>query len=426
MEAMFVFEGKVVEPPFLVRQEAEKIFVNDMQVYPPTEVVEAPDLAKFGIEDVFSVTEKASTLEKFGEVEKVLEEFVSAKKEVWADFKAVSFEQKSEEIKSFLEKRGYKTELSANYQDVLVPINEDFGIVALFNEEARIQVMREAEEKYKPESVFEYDIARELAEYIESNLEAGHFLRFEKNVIEAIPKEQVDVIAEEVERVEEVPWREVEYEQKVAKITEEVTKARIIKRPCSAVIFFPHRSWQKEVVGKASSYWYILANKLLAEGYWVRTYLDTAVTLNLWAGILAKGREQNLRVIYNEGHGSDDLICVGEPQLKKNWKYFRSSFVRKYAKLRDTVVYIHSCATMSDLKMARAFRAKGACAYLGWQHPTSANPNYCDKIDALFWEPMIDLHSTAIYAKKNVATVDKDLKGYGNPFCRIPIKKWEC
>jgi hypothetical protein len=235
-------------------------------VYPPVEVEERPDLAEFGIEDVFSATERTATLEKFGEVEKALEEFASAKKEVWAEFKSASFEQKSEEIKSFLEKKGYKTEFSANYQDVLVHVNEDFGIVALFNEEARIRVVREAEEKYKPETVLEIDVAKEMSEYIESNLEAGLFLRFEKNVIEAIPKEQVDVIAEEVEKVEEVPWREIEYEQKVAKITEEVAKVRVIKRPCSAVIFFPHRSWQKEVVGRASSYWSILANKLVAEG----------------------------------------------------------------------------------------------------------------------------------------------------------------
>lgn len=428
MPGMLVFEGNVVKPPFIVRREAEKIFVNEAQVYPPVEVEEKPDLAKFGIEDVFSAKEKASTSEKFGEVEKVLKDFSStkAKAKAWAEFKTASFEQKSEEVQNFLEKKGYKTELSAKYQDVLVPITEDFGVVALFNEEARIQVMRETEEKYKPETILEYDVAKELSEYIESNLELGHFIRFEKNVLEAIPKEQVDVIAEEQEKEEEVPWRDLEYEQKVEKIAEAAEKVKVIKRPCSAAIFFPHRSWQKEVVGKASSYWSILAYKLIAEGYWVRTYLDTVVTLNLWAGILTKGKDENLRVIYNEGHGSDDLICVGEPNLKKNWYYFRSSFVNKYAKLNNTIVYIHSCATMSDVKMAKAFCDKGACAYLGWQHPTSANPDYCDKIDALFWEPMIDLNSTAIYAKKNVEAVDKDMQGYGNRFCRIPIKKWEC
>jgi|LGOV01.1.fsa_nt_gb hypothetical protein len=30
MQGMFVFEEKVVKPPFVVRQEAEKIFVNDV------------------------------------------------------------------------------------------------------------------------------------------------------------------------------------------------------------------------------------------------------------------------------------------------------------------------------------------------------------------------------------------------------------
>ena len=429
MQGMLVVEGKVVKPPFLVREEAEKIFVNDVQVYPPVEVEERPDLAKFGIEDVFSATEGTATLGKIGEVEQALEDFSTTKtksKKAWGEFKTASFEQKSEEIKSFLENKGYKTELSANYQDVLVPINEDFGIVALFNEEARITVMREAEEKYKPETVLEYDVARDLSEYIESNLEEGNFLHFEKNVLEAIPEEQVDSIVEGQEETEEVAWGELEYEQKVARITEAVARVRVKKRPCSAAIFFPHRSWQKEVVGKASSYWSILANKLIAEGYWVRTYLDTAVTLNIWAGILAKGRDQNLRVIYNEGHGGGDRIYVGEPRLKGGWYYFTSGFVNKYAKLRNTIVFIHSCATMSNLKMAQAFRGKGACAYLGWKHNTSANPDYCDKVDALFWEPMIDLNSTAIYAKKNVETIDKDLKGHGNRFCRIPIKKWEC
>jgi len=423
MEGMLVFEGTTIKPPFIVRQEADRVFVNDVQVYPPVEVEEVHELA--GVEDdVFSATEKSSTLEMFGEVERTLEEFASVTAETWAEFKAASFEQKSEKVKDFLEGKGYKTELSSTYQDVLVPITDDFGVVALFNEEARIQVMREAGEE--PETVFEYDLAKDLAECIESNLESGHFLRFENNILEAIPEEEVDAIADDLEKVEETPWRDLEYDQKVAKIAEGVAKASVIKRRCSAAIFFPHRSWQKEAVGKASSYWSTLTYKLLAEGYWVRTYLDKAVTLKLWANILANGSAQNLRVIYNEGHGSDDLICVGEPHLKGNWKYFRSSFVNKYAKLRNTVVYIHSCATMSDLKMASAFRGKGACAYLGWKHNTSANPNYCDKIDALFWEPMIDLNSTVIYAKTNVATVDTDLSGYGNRYCRIPIKKWEC
>lgn len=423
MEGMLIIEGTTIKPPFIVRQEADRVFVNDVQVYPPVEVEEVPELA--GVEeDVFSATETASTLEMFGEVERTLDEFASVTAETWAEFKDVSFEQKSEKVKDFLEKKGYKTELSSIYQDVLVPITDDFGVVALFNEEARIQVMREAGEE--PDTVFEYDVAKDLAECIESNLELGHFLRFENNVLEAIPQEEVDAIAEDLEKVEETPWRDIEYDQKVAKIAEGVVKARAIKRPCSAAIFFPHRSWQKEAVGKASSYWSTLTHKLLAEGYRVRTYLDKAVTLKRWAWILANGRAQNLRVIYNLGHGSDDLICVGEPHLKGRWKYFRSSFVNRYAKLRNTIVYIHSCATMSDLKMASAFRRRGACAYLGWGHSTSANPNYCDKIDALFWEPMIDLNSTVIYAKKNVATVDKDFRGYGNRYCRIPIKKWEC
>ena len=233
----------------------------------------------------------------------------------------------------------------------------------------------------------------------------------------------MDIISEEVETEETVVWDEIAYEEKVAKITKKMAQ---VKPPCSAVIFFPHRSWQKNVVGRASNYWCVLAHKLVAEGYWVRVYLDTAVSLNLWAGVLTHGKTQNLRVLYNEGHGSDDLIDVGQTAAGGSWYYFRSPFVHKYADLSNTVVYIHSCATMSDTKMATAFLSKGACAYLGWQHPTSANPDYCDHVDALFWEPMIDLHSTAIYAKKNVATIDKDFKGAGNRFCRIPIKTWEC
>jgi hypothetical protein len=422
MEGILVFEGSTIKPPFIVRHEADRVFVNEVQVYPPVEVEEVPKLA--AEEDVFSATEKSSTLEMFDEVEQTMEEFASVTAETWAEFKAASFEQKSKKVKDFLEEKGYKTELSSTYQDLLVPITDDFGVVALFNEEARIQVMQEAGEE--PKTVFEYDVAKDLAECIESNLELGHFLRLENNVLEAIPKEELDAIADDLEKVEGINWRDLEYDQKVAKFAEGVVKASVIKPPCSAVIFFPHRSWQKEAVGQASSYWSTLGYKLLAEGYWVRTYLDKAVTLERWANILANGSAQNLRVIYNEGHGSDDLICVGEPQLKSNWKYFRSSFVKNYAKLRNTVVYIHSCATMSDLKMASAFCGKGACTYLGWKHNTSANPNYCDKIDALFWEPMIDLNSTAIYAKTNVATVDTDLYGYGNRYCRIPIKKWEC
>ena len=423
MTGMLTYEGKVIKPPFRVTQSADRVYVNNVQIFPPPEVEESTDLATLGIEDYFSMEEKASNLDMFGEIERVMDEFNSTSSESWAEYNDMTFEEKSEKIIDFLQRKGYKPELSSEYKDVLVPITEDYGVMVHFNEEARIQMIRE--DPTQSEATLDFDIAKDLVEYIESNLALGHFLKFEKNIIELIPAEQVDTIIDDLERIDNVSWRDIEYDEKVARITDKVVVERI-KRPCSAAIFFPHRSWQKEAVGTASSYWSTLSQKLVAEGYWVRTYLDRAVSLNIWANILAKGSAQNLRVIYNIGHGGGDIIQVGSPRLKGNWYYFTSNFVNKYAKLNKTIVYIHSCATMSNNKLASAFCNKGACAYLGWAHNTSAGSAYCDKIDALFWEPMIDLHSTAIYAKKKVAAVDTDLKGYGNRYCRIPIKKWNC
>lgn len=40
MEGKFVFEGNGVEPPLVVKQEAERIFANEVQVYPPVGVRE--------------------------------------------------------------------------------------------------------------------------------------------------------------------------------------------------------------------------------------------------------------------------------------------------------------------------------------------------------------------------------------------------
>lgn len=423
MEGMLTYEGKVIKPPFRVTQTADRVYVNNVQIFPPPEVEESFELATLGIEDKFSMEEKKSNLDMFGEIERVMDEFNSASSENWAEYRDITFEEKSEMIIDFLQRKGYKPKLSSEYRDVLVPITEDYGVMVHFNEEARIQMMRE--DHTQSDATLDFDVAKDLVEYIESNLALGHFLRFEKNIIELIPAEQVDTIINDLERIDNVSWRDIEYDEKVAKIVDKIIVVPK-KIACSAAIFFPHRSWQKEVVGTASSYWSTLSQKLVAEGYWVKTYLDKTVTLNVWADILAKGSAQNLRVIYNQGHGGGDEIVVGSPHLKGDWHYFTSNFVKKYAKLNKTIVYIHSCATMSNNKLATAFCDKGACAYLGWKHNTSANAAYCDKIDTLFWEPMIDLHSTAIYAKKKVATIDNDLKGSGNRFCRIPIKKWNC
>ena len=421
MEGMFVNQGNVLRPPFVVRHAIDRIYVNDVQVYPPAEVEGRQDQAQFGIRDVLGSTEKASTLDKLADVEKALEEFSSAKKSGWGDYRGASFGQKSEDIKGYMASKGFKTEVSSKYNHVLVPVNENFGVVALFNEETVIEETRRSLAEGKAETMLEYDATKLLSEYIESNLREGNYLRFDNNVIEAIPRKEMEAIGQEMEAAEEGSWSVLSDEQKVEKITESTSAAAaVIRRRCSAAIFFPHRSWQREAVGRASAYWSILANKLLAEGYLVRVYLDTSVTLNVWANILSTGAAQSLRVIYNEGHGDDNLIVVGEPQLKGNWLYFNSNFVNQYARLRNTVVYIHSCATMSDSRLAQAFVGKGACAYVGWRHPTSADPNFCDRVDSLFWNAMIDLNSTVIYAKNQIATIDGDVAGYGNPSCRLP------
>jgi len=116
------------------------------------------------------------------------------------------------------------------------------------------------------DATLDFDVAKDLVEYIESNLALGHFLRFEKNIIELIPAEQVDTIINDLERIDNVSWRDIEYDEKVAKIVDKIIVVPK-KIACSAAIFFPHRSWQKEVVGTASSYWSTLSQKLVAEGY---------------------------------------------------------------------------------------------------------------------------------------------------------------
>lgn len=434
MEGMLMFQDNVIKPPFDISQEADRLLVNGVQVYPPPEVTTIPDVKMLGWEDVFTATEGAWVAEKMADAGAKIKTFFESKAGSWSEFRHTQFSAQADEAVSFLERQGLKTERSSNYGDILVPITSDYGVVALFNEQGRIDVMRKIEQSCRPETVFEYDAVKDLADYIESNLAQGHFIRFDDNHMEAIPRDLVEAIqkqcGEETWGDEQVSFDDLSYEQRVAGIARQVRDVRpmvaVATRPCSAIIFFPHRSWQKEVVGRASTYWAVLANKLLAENYKVSVYLDTAVTLNLWATVLKNGKSKNLRVIYNEGHGGGDLIDVGEPNLKGGWLYFRSSFVKKYANLSNTAVFIHSCATMSDNKMASAFVGQGACAYLGWQHNTSANPDYCDKVDALFWEQMIDVHSTAIYAKQNVATVDNDFLGHGNRYCRIPIRDWKC
>jgi hypothetical protein len=178
-------------------------------------------------------------------------------------------------------------------------------------------------------------------------------------------------------------------------------------------------SWQKEAAGRSSRYPFSLATSLKSKGYRVWVFLDTKVTLKCWATFLQSGSKISLKAIYNQGHGNDNVIFVGEPRLKRGWLYFNDQFVYKNAHLYKTIVYIHSCATLSDKRLAAAFLKKGACTYSGWKVPTSANPDYCDKCDGIFWRPLLQLRAPTGTACRYLNRFDPKFLCEGDSSCRL-------
>ena len=323
----------------------------------------------------------------------------------------------------YLDYKGIKAERTKEYGDLIVPVTDEWGLMVAPNMEARMELLKEAEAEVV-ERLLPFDVAAGFAEYFMGILDQGGMLTFDKGIFSVTPPEYVE---KELGDLNGIAVSKVSDEEKIEKMTTFMalpkssgkkmldTIQRVKVEPSEggsspadprAVSFFPHRSWQREVTGRYS-YWpyWLLLRLWNCEGFSTRFYYDSGVTLRTWANELWNAKRWGTRVIYNQGHGNRNVICVGTPNPKKGpWHYFNDAFVTRYAQpgLPKTIVEIYSCYTLADNRLANAFRRRGACAYLGWITGAPANPNYCDRFDEKLWRDLVGVRSTVGYAVEDL------------------------
>jgi hypothetical protein len=375
--------------------------------------------------------------------EKTQDAITSALEEAKSFDPFLNFEEKAHKLAEYLEFKDIKAERTEEYGDLIVPVEDEWGIMVAPNMEARIALLKEAEAEVV-ERLLPFDAAAEFAEYFMGTLDGGGMLTLDQGIFSVTPPEDVE---RELGNLKSVAVSDVGDEEKIEKMTTFMNLPRssgskmldaiqsIEVEPSEggtppaddprAVSFFPHLSWQRQVAGRYAV-WPVRLLLLLrqCEGYGIRFYYDSGVTLNVWANELWNAASRSTRVIYNMGHGNRNVICMGTPNPKSGpWHYFNDAFVNKYAALPQTIVEIFSCYTLADNKLANAFLRRGACAYLGWQTGAPANPDYDDRFDETLWKTLVGVRATVGYAveklyEKGIVTPAK-FQLRGNWCCRV-------
>jgi hypothetical protein len=155
-----IFFGNIVWPPYNVRRSAGRVYVNETEVYPlragqPSlmpmpEGEEPPDL-DFELDEI---------------TKKALDEGLSRVREI------ERYEEKADELTSFLKGKGVNTYKDENYGDVMIDTGKGWGVMVLFNEEARIALAREAE-GLVTERRIPYDDAAQFSSSLRAALDGG-------------------------------------------------------------------------------------------------------------------------------------------------------------------------------------------------------------------------------------------------------------
>ncbi len=430
---IFILRGKSLEPPHVVRQEADRIFVNDQQIYPFPEIekpkkippkepeFQVPKKIQETLTDFQKSWESGLVRDEKGIVEKASglkrdKDFIKDREDKIMDADAFieDYQFEKEALKDVLKSRDIPFIETEKYHDILVPVGNEWGIIALFNEAERMRVAAEIDREKPVPLKYSYRDAAKFRKYIEAGLKAGDMVVVDENYMEFIPRSVVDEAAERIPGYETLSDKE-----RAERLKEEVALEKIPTGLKTGLILFPHFSWQKEFAG-SSRFPFSLAAKLRDRGYRVFVFLDTSVTLATWAHYLQNGKNFNVKVIYNQGHGNANLISVGEPRLKRGWYYFTDQFVYRFANLDRSVIYIHSCGTLSDDRLAVAFLKKGGCTYGGWKMVTSSNPAYCDRVDGIFWRVLVDQNGSTGQACRALNEYESRFECRGDPHCRIP------
>lgn len=430
-----LWNGEVLTPPFAIRRVADKVLLNEKEIFPFPELPEEVEELLF---------EKVDVDITFVVEDKTQEAVSEAVEEAKGYDPFISFDEKAHKMMEYLDYRDIKVVRTPEYGDLIVPVTDEWGLIVAPNIGARVRVGKEAE-AFVTERPLPYEVAANFAEFFMGVLETGGMLTLDKGIFSVTPPEAAE---KELGSVKEIGESKESDEAKMEKMTTfmglpkssgkkmldsiqrvEVEPEGGFSKPNPRVVsFFPHLSWQKEIFGR-HSIWCISLIQYLQRccGYHsYRFYYDSQVTLRNWAIELWNAKKWGTRVIYNIGHGNRNVICMGTPDHKKGpWHYINDAFVTKYAEpgLPSTLVEMFSCYTLADNRLALSFLRKGACSYLGWLTGAPANPNYDDQFDSILWKTLIGLRSTAGYAveelyHKGIVTPDK-FQLRGDWCCRV-------
>ncbi len=426
-KGMLIFRGKAIEPPYTMRQEADKIFINDQQIY-PFPVTELPKKESAfrvpqKVQDILGdfhqswqsglIKDEKSRIRKAADLKRDEDLVKDAEGNVMdADFFIQDYESQKQALKNVLKSEGIPFK-ETEYHDIAIPIEKEWGIIALFNEAERIRVAEETDKNVLTPPTYPYRDAAKFKNYVNNALTEGDALIMDEGVMEFIPHNVVKDITKEISGFDAL-----ESTEKVEELRNKLQSSQQYKKMKSAIIFLPHFSWQKSVAGMQARYPFSLASSLKSRRYKVWIFTDAAVSLDTWSHFLSQGQSLNTRAIYNHGHGSRNIIAVGESG--GSYYYFTDQFVYKYANLKKTIVYIYSCLTLADDRLATAFLSRGACTYGGWKSVAITNPRHSDRRDGIFWRPLVTVGSTTGDACRALNTFDPSFECRGNNRCRLP------
>lgn len=433
-KGIVIFRGKPLEPPYVMRQEADKIYINDQQIYPfpikelpkkvePEPAFRVPQKVQDVVEDFQKSWQSGLIKDEKGRIKKAAglerdEDLVrdAEGKVMDADVFIQDYESQKKALTDVLTSEGIPYKETEKYHDIAIPIEKEWGIIALFNEAERIRVTEETDKEVLIPPSYPYRDAAKFKNYVKTSLTEGDVLIMDEGVMEFIPHHVVDDIAKEIPGFDDLDSAE-----KVEKVKKELPPvSRQYKNMKSAVIFLPYLSWQKEVTGSYARYPFSLATSLKSRGYRVWIFTDAAVTLDTWSQFLSKGQSLNIRAIYNHGHGNRNLVAVGTSRGGGRNYYFTDQFVYMHANLKKTIVYIYACLTLADDRLATAFLNRGACTYGGWKTIALTNPRHSDRRDGIFWRPLVNVGSTTGVACRALNSFDPTFECRGNNRCRLP------
>lgn len=179
-----IFFGKIVKPPYRVTQEQGKAYVNGIEVYPlqPGLTAVEPRASPYG---PGGEEPPGMDFELDDVTKKALDEGLSLVGSI------EGFEEKAEKLTEYLKGKGIRAYREENYGDVMIDTGEGWGIVGLFNEDARIKLAREAEALVAAsERRIPFDDATLFSDSVRTSLDRGDLVVLDSGIMTVMPSDE--------------------------------------------------------------------------------------------------------------------------------------------------------------------------------------------------------------------------------------------